>query len=142
MLVAFVCTGNICRSPMAEAFARARHRVSGVAFVSAGTAASPGVSASTHTIRVMADTGIDVTGHSTRDLDSVMAKEPDIVYTMTGAQATHIRTVYPGLADRVVLLNGDDGEIPDPYGQDVDTYRRARDVIASAVSRRAPDWIS
>lgn len=142
MLVAFVCTGNICRSPMAEAFAGARHRVSGVTFVSAGTSASPGTPASSHAVRVMADIGIDVTNHSSRDLDSVMTEEPDIVYTMTGTQVTHVRNVYPDLADRVILLNGDGGDIPDPYGQNVETYRRARDLIASAISRRALDWIS
>lgn len=140
MLVAFICMGNICRSPMAEAFARTRHHASGVSFVSAGTAASRGLSASRGTVDAMAAAGISVNGHRTRALDDVMKQEPDLIFAMERTHVDVVRRAYPHLTDRVMLLDPDGKEVPDPYGRDYASYEAARDLIAGAVARRAPEW--
>jgi protein-tyrosine-phosphatase len=140
VLVAFVCTGNICRSPMAEGFAAAHHPSPAVAFVSSGTSAVNGVPASAKTIRVMADAGIALEGHLSQRLDRVAATEPDMIYTMTETQAAHVRRAHPGLASRVRLLDRDGRDIADPYGRSLEDYVMARDQIAVAVSRRAHEW--
>lgn len=89
----------------------------------------------------MAAVGIDIGSHTTRDLVSVMQSEPDAVYVMTLAHREHVRHAYPDLADRVSLLDPDGDDIPDPYGGDRTSYEIVRELISSAVSRRAPDWI-
>ncbi len=140
MLVAFVCTGNICRSPMAEGFARARHSSPGVAFVSCGIGAIDGVAASARTAQVMADAGIGLDDHLSRGLDEVAASQPDLIYTMTGVQAAQTRRQYPELAPRVRLLDPDGRDVADPYGLSLEHYVTARDQIAAALARRASDW--
>ena len=80
----FVCTGNLCRSPMAEYLARDRLADDTVTFASAGTAAMPGRPASEATVRVMREIGIDVSAHRSRDVWE-LADTADFVYALTTA---------------------------------------------------------
>lgn len=128
--ILFVCTGNTCRSAMAEAFARRL----GVVATSAGVAALAGEPATPRTIEVMAEIGVDLGPHRATPLAAVTVL-PEKIYVMAGGHADRIRREYPELAELVELLDPA-GEIDDPWQGDIDLYRQTRDRIERAVEGR------
>ena len=121
--VLVVCTGNICRSPMAEALLLARTarddaqedwRVS-----SAGVWTDDGYTASEHAIAEMAQRGLDLRGHRSRHVTHEMMVEADLVLAMTHRHAEALRAAFPDCAHKVYLFSemaGPAYSIRDPYG--------------------------
>jgi protein-tyrosine-phosphatase len=138
MRVVFVCTGNICRSPMAEGFARATAR--GVEFCSGGTHAVVGQESTAAAQRVMAEVGIDVSGHRARLVHDALVPLPDAVYAMTVCQVDAVLGDHRELAGRVELLDPAGSEVEDPYGAAESVYRAVRDQIRRAIGERAAAW--
>lgn len=131
--VLFVCTGNICRSPMAAAVAAARAG-DRTAFESAGIRALAGEPATPEAVEACAEAGVALAGHRARAFDRTGSW--DRVYVMT---ADHLRAVLaaaPHLRGRVEMLRPDGGDVDDPYGWGIEAYRRARDEITAAIDAR------
>ncbi|QDT03210.1 Threonylcarbamoyl-AMP synthase [Rubripirellula lacrimiformis] len=138
-IIALVCTGNTCRSPMAETLLRDQLAKKlgcedAVRVLSAGVAASTGSGATPQAIEVMGRRGLDLTGHSSRPLDDSVMGVADLVLTMTRGHRAAILAAWPGLHDRVFTLRRDGGDIADPVGMPVDVYEGCADQISSELS--------
>ena len=138
--IVFVCTGNVCRSPMAEYLLRQRlGERSGWASGSAGVFAMNGAPASVEALRVMKELGIDLKSHRSRMLTKEIVDGAALIVVMTEMHKADIVRRFPETGDRVFLLKsfglaGRAEDIPDPIGLSTAVYRRVRDEIDSAIS--------
>lgn len=127
-MIVFVCTGNICRSPMAEGFAK--ELFPELSVTSGGTHPVLGSPPTSHSQEVMAELGFDITfQQSTR-----IPHDADLALCMTNDHVAWVEQHLPGV--RAELLSVDGHEIADPYGESEDVYRTARDEIETALRKR------
>ncbi len=129
--VLMVCTGNICRSPMAEALLRARFERRGRGTVaSAGLAAVEGRPADPFAVELLAERGIDLSGHRARQLTPELLPHFDLVLVMDAAQHRRLTTLAPSLRGRIQRIGGFSGfDVPDPYGEPRGEFARALALI-------------
>ena len=123
---------------MAEGIARQRYPELAT-YASAGTMAMRGATPTDTATVAAAEIGADIADLRGLSLTRATDPLPDRIYVMTNRHLAKVQSALPGLADRVELLDPD-GEIADPYGFDLDFYRRTRDEIAAAIERRAAEW--
>lgn len=146
MNVLIVCTGNTCRSPLAAALlerALAARGHTDVAVSSAGTGAWEGAPASEGAYLVGIENGLDLSSHRARLLSADLVGRADLVLAMSGQHRARVAAL--GGADRVHTLAeyagipGRSGDISDPFGGDIEgyrrTYRELEALVAGVVTR-------
>ena len=141
--ILIVCTGNICRSPMAEGLLKSmwpRNLNPQPVIYSAGTHAMEGLPAELYAIRAVSAYGVDIRVHHSRALAPALMKKADLILAMEQQHVDFIRNATRGRAGNVGLLGGFNAagtpvEIPDPYGGSADTYRKCALMIRVCLER-------
>lgn len=121
MKILFVCSGNTCRSPMAEALMKCETERRGITsheFLSAGLNVVPGSRASKYAVEAMAARGIDIGRRLAQQITAQMVLEADAVLTMTREQANTLMDELPQYSAKVHTIGGYagvGGDVEDPY---------------------------
>lgn len=132
MKVLFVCTGNTCRSPMAEGLFRSMLKADeneNIVCQSAGIAAANGQKVAENAVKVMAEENIDISSHEARRITADEILTWDVYFVMS---ETHAYILEKAGVPRERIYVG--SQIDDPYGGDVEVYRACRDKIKEAVT--------
>jgi len=147
-MVLLVCTGNTCRSPMAELLMRRRLAKlfkcdmeeledRGVIVASAGIAAAAGCPPSTEAVHVMKEQELDLSRHESQPMSDALVRHADLILTMTAGHREAIVSRWPEAAERTRLLLPDQTDVPDPIGGTMEAYRRCAEQIETAVGHHA-----
>lgn len=132
MNIIFVCTGNTCRSPMAEYYLKSKN-LDTVNVISRGFSA--GEPANPNSVLVMNEVGIDISSHISNSITADELNWSDAIICMTDSHKQLLLSL--GAAEqKLYVLNGG---IADPFGCDIDTYRKCRDNIFTGIDTLIKD---
>lgn len=139
-MIVLVCTGNTCRSPMAEALLKKRiaERMGckieeledrSVVVMSAGLSAPPGGRAAAEAIQTMHERKLDLTQHESQPLSERLVRFADCIITMTAGHRQAILQAWPDAEPRVHLISQGHGDVADPIGGPIELYRRCAEQL-------------
>jgi glycine hydroxymethyltransferase len=139
--ILFVCTGNVCRSPMAEGLFRHATGGNGFQVRSAGVGAIEGQPPSTHAVQALQELGIDISHQRSHMLNAQLVQESDYIFGMTHGHVDAVTMLFPLASEKTFLLREFDDtldffekDIPDPIGGSYEVYLHCRDQIEQGIA--------
>jgi protein-tyrosine-phosphatase/predicted ATP-grasp superfamily ATP-dependent carboligase len=134
--ILFVCYGNICRSPFAEAYLR-KIRPLGIQIRSCGYYSVPERSCPVEAVVAAKNYGVDLSGHRSRVISDELIQKSDIIFIFDDINMQEITSRYQGIQDKVWYLSEISSHapvsIPDPYGQDLTNFEKVYGDIAGNI---------
>lgn len=149
-MVVLVCTGNTCRSPLAEVMLKRRLAEKagcaiadltdrGILVTSAGIAAMPGAPASNESVVVAADRQLDLSQHAAQQVSERLLRDADLILTMTSGHRQALLSHWPEAAERTHLICPDGRDVADPIGGTRELYEHCASQIDAALADRVAD---
>jgi protein-tyrosine phosphatase len=142
-LITCICTGNICRSPMAakllqHALGAENDPWSSYRIISAGVSAANGNPASTQAINALKKVGLDLTNHRSNQVTKKLIEDSIVVFCMTESHRQYLRRLFPQSKIPIQLFrehipSSEEKEISDPFGSNLAVYESCRDSIVEAI---------
>ena len=151
--ILFVCTGNTCRSSMAQALLQKLLREKGIEDIevqSAGLAAIEGDKASWQAVQVMKNRGIDLTQHRAKRINPSLINQTDLILTMTSRHKAYLIGMYPEAAHKIHVLkeyaeggqlSPESAQIPDPFGQPVEVYEECALQLEESLNKLVEKFV-
>lgn len=143
--IVILCSGNICRSPLAEVLLRKKlgqHGSLKAQVISMGTLGIVGRSADPQVQRIATRMGCDLSQHRSQGVSQVVLRAADIIFIMDGSQERMLRQYAPQILNKVVrlgvLLQVPQDDIEDPVGRDAQTFER----VAGQIDEALDTWLA
>ncbi|RMG62031.1 MAG: low molecular weight protein arginine phosphatase [Calditrichaeota bacterium] len=148
--ILFICTGNICRTPMAESLLRAKVLQEGlealISVDSAGTWANEGLPPTELSVTVIQEAGLEPPVHRSKHVDSHLMQRADLVLCMGEHHKRDLQAIFPQHQDKIFTLREFNrhhptsrASIEDPFGRNIDQYRKVFQIIRDEVERIWPE---
>lgn len=144
-----VCTGNTCRSPMAEWLLKKQLaekagttveqlEEKGIVVASAGVAAMPGARASQEAVDVLKTMGLDLSDHESQPVSDQLVESADLILTMTNGHRQAMVSHWPDIAERTHVVCRDGGDVSDPIGGPPELY----ESCAKQIDEQLKAWVN
>ena len=145
MNIMFVCTGNTCRSAMAEGLAKKEIENKGldINVSSSGIFAVEGEHASYNSVAIMKEYDVDILMHKATPIEKANVEKMDLILCAAMSHKNQVIARYPDLRDKVYTMkeyagldkNGEDTDIGDPWGYDINTFRMCAAEISLCIDK-------